>query len=209
MATRIVTVSHAWGAGGESVGRSVAERLGFRYVNEEVITLVADKHGLEAAEVADAERRRGFLERIADDLAAPMMNSAGGILVADAHELGRRDDMRSLIVEAIQDIAECGDAVIVAHAASIPLAGRDDLLRVLITASDSTRIQRLTEGTGGDPASAKKFMAESDRARADYFERFYQIAHELPTYYDLTLNMDALDVEEAVDIIVMAAKRRG
>lgn len=207
MATRIVTISHAWGAGGESVGRAVADRLGFRYVNEEVITIVADKHGLEAAVVADAERRRGFLERIANDLAAPLMNSTGGILVSDAHELGRRDDMRNLIVEAIRDIAERGNAVIVAHAASIPLAGRDDLLRVLITASDDTRLQRLAEGTGGDRASAKKFMAESDAARADYFARFYHIERELPTYYDLTLNMDALDVDEAVDIIVMAARR--
>ena len=50
-------------------------------------------------------------------------------------------------------------------------------------------------------------MEDSDAARADYFERFYRIERELPTYYDLTLNMDALDVDEAVDIIVMAARR--
>jgi cytidylate kinase len=208
MPTRIVTISHAWGSGGEAVGRAVADRLGFRYVNEEVITLVADKHGLEATVVADAERRRTFLERIAEDVATPLINGMSGVLVANAHELGRRAEMRSLIVEAIRDIADRGSAVIVAHAASIPLAGRSDLLRVLITASEETRIQRLAEGTGGDAASARRFMEDSDAARADYFERFYQIERELPTYYDVTLNMDALSVDDAVDIIVTAARRR-
>jgi hypothetical protein len=41
-----VTISHATGAVGESIGRSVAERLGFRYVDEETIEIAARKHGL-------------------------------------------------------------------------------------------------------------------------------------------------------------------
>lgn len=208
MATRIVTISHAWGAGGEAVGRGVAERLGFRYVNEEIITHVAEKHGIEAAIVAEVERRRGFLERIAGDVSS-LLDPTRGVLVSDVAELGRRDDIRHLIVDAIEDIADRGDAVIVAHAASIPLAGRPDLLRVLVTASDDVRVTHLAEGTGGDQEAARKFMQESDAERAAYFQRFYQIEQELPTYYDLTINTDELDVDEAADIIVMAARRRG
>jgi cytidylate kinase len=212
MKTRIVTISHAWGAGGESLGRAIADRLGFRYVNEEVITVVADKHGLEASMVADVERRRGFLARIAGDLGGVATIAAtsegGGILVSDVSALTKRDDMRALILEAIEDIAERGNCVIVAHAASIPLAGRDDLLRVLVTASDKTRVQRLAEGTGGDSRAAERFMEESDAARADYFQRFYRIKRELPTHYDLVINTDTLEFDEAADIIVAAARRR-
>src|SRR5688572_9127286 len=207
MATRIVTISHAWGAGGEAVGRAVADRLGFRYVNEEVITHVAEKHGLEATVVAEAERRKGFLDRIGTDVAT-LLDATRGVPVADVQTLGRREDIRHLIVEAIGDIADRGDAVIVSHAASIPLAGRPDLLRVLVTASEEVRITALSEGTGGDRHAARKFMEESDAARADYFLDFYDIARELPTYYDLTINTDQLDINEAADIIVMAARRR-
>ena len=207
MATRIVTISHAWGAGGEAVGRAVADRLGFRYVNEEVITHVAEKHGIEAAVVAGAERRKGFLDRIGTDVST-LLDATRGVLVADVHALGRREDIRHLIVEAIGDIADQGDAVIVSHAASIPLAGRSDLLRVLVTASDEVRITALAEGTGGNRTAARKFMEESDAARAEYFLDFYDIAQELPTYYDLTINTDQLDINEAADIIVAAARRR-
>jgi hypothetical protein len=63
MATRIVTISHATGAGGDGIGRSVADRLGVRYVDEEIIEIAAKKHGLDATTVADAERRKNLLAR--------------------------------------------------------------------------------------------------------------------------------------------------
>ena len=36
MPTRVVTISHTTGARGEAIGRTVADRLGFRYVDEEI-----------------------------------------------------------------------------------------------------------------------------------------------------------------------------
>src|SRR5258705_10206399 len=59
--TRVVTISHATGAGGETIGRTVADRLGFRYIDEEIITLAAEKEEGDAALVADTERRKSFL----------------------------------------------------------------------------------------------------------------------------------------------------
>lgn len=210
MATRIVTISHAWGAGGESIGRSVADRLGFRYVDEEIISIAAEKQGLDPTVVADAEKRRGLLARILDDLAeAPMIDPSGaaGLITPEAMGFTRREDLRALIVEAIREVAQRGRVVIVSHAAGIPLAGRDDLLRVLVTASFDTRVRRFAESTRSDKAAAEKLMKESDAARGDYFRRFYRIEHELPTHYDLVINTDALTPEEAIDIVVAAAPR--
>ena len=53
MARTVVCISHAAGAGGEEVGRLVAERLGFLYVNEEIVARAAAKGGVDAADVAD------------------------------------------------------------------------------------------------------------------------------------------------------------
>jgi len=211
MQTRIVAISHAWGSGGENIGRAVADALRFRYVNEEVITLAADKHGLDERIVADVERRKGLLHRLVEGLRGNVVVHAvrKGVLVSDANALARRKDMRAFIVGALHDIAAHGNAVIVAHAASMALAGRSDLFRVLVTASEQTRIDRLAEGTGRDRLSARQFMQESDAARADYFWRFYQIKDELPTHYDLVVNTDMLSLDEAVDVIVAAARRRG
>jgi Cytidylate kinase-like family len=78
--TRIVTISHATGAGGTNIGRSVAKGLGFRYVDEEIIQLAAERYGVDAELVADAERRKSLLDRILNDIvAAPMMDPTGGM----------------------------------------------------------------------------------------------------------------------------------
>lgn len=208
MPTRIVTISHVSGGLGDSVGRAVADRLGFRHVNEDVITMAAQRHGLDEATVADAERRRSLLERIAEDFSGPVMDPTGGMLIQDVEAFARRDDVRQLIVHAIRDLADQGQVVIVAHAAAIPLADRKDVLRVMVTASDEVRTARLAEGYGGDKTAAAKFLKQSDAGRADYFQRFYKIRQETPIHYDVVLNTDTLDVDETADIIVAAARRR-
>jgi cytidylate kinase len=206
--TRIVTISHTTGAGGDNIGLSVAKGLGFRYVDEEIIHLAAERHGLDAEVVADAERRRSLLDRIINDLAtAPMMEPTGGIIMLPPEAFVTREDLRALIVEAIKETAERGQVVIVSHAAGIPLGGRPDLLRVLITASFETRAQRLGEATRTKRADAEKRLTDSDAGRADYFLRFYRIERELPTHYDLVINTDLLKAEEASNIVIAAAQR--
>jgi hypothetical protein len=56
----VVCISRAWGAGGEDVGRLVAERLGFAYVDEEIITRAAERGGLDPDTVADQEQRKSL-----------------------------------------------------------------------------------------------------------------------------------------------------
>ena len=206
--TRIVTISHATGAGGDNVGRSVARGLGFRYVDEEIIQLAAERHGVDPQLVMDAERRKGLLERILNDMTATStMAESSGMIMLPPSAFVTREDLRALIVEAIKETAERGQVVIVSHAAGIPLAGRPDLLRVLITASFEPRAERLAEATRGEQADAEKSLKNSDAGRADYFLRFYRIERELPTHYDLVINTDVLSPEEATDIVIAAARR--
>ena len=208
MATRVVTLSHATGAGGETAGRTVAKQLGFYYVDEEIINLAAKKEGLDAAVVADEERRKSFLERFLAGLSeTPIADGTVGVLIPEAL-MTRSENLRTVIVEAIHEIAERGQAVIVSHAASIPLAGRADVLRVLITASVETRVQRVARAGRSGSSDAARFIRDNDAGRADYFQRFYRIERELPTHYDLVINTDALTADEAADIIVNTVRRR-
>lgn len=208
MPTRVIAISHSTGAGGEAVGRTVAAQLGFRYIDEEIITLAADKEGFDPAVVADAERRKGFLARLFSG--PPVMDASGsGFVTPEAVIASRSAELiPALLVEAIRDTAERGQTVIVSHAASIPLAGRADVLRVLVTASFDTRVQRVAGEHRGGAAAAVRLVRDSDAGRADYFQRFYRIDRELPTHYDVVVNTDMLTADEAADIVVAATHRR-
>jgi cytidylate kinase len=118
-----------------------------------------------------------------------------------------QEALRQLIRDAITEIARRGDAVIVAHAASLALAGEKDLLRVLITGSAKARARRLwLTGALINEEDAGRAVAESDRERQLYLERFFRVREELPTHYDLVINTDVLQINQAVEAIVAAAQ---
>jgi cytidylate kinase len=207
MARTVVCISHAAGAGGEEVGRLVAERLGFLYVNEEIVAGAAAKGGVDAADVADEERRKSLAARALNAIAqgggeAWTLGAVGPL--SSPEQLGS-DDIRSLIRETIEQTAARGKAVIVAHAASYAIGHGDGVLRVLVTASPETRTTRVAEAEGLDQAGAARALKESDAGRADYLKRFYDVREESPTHYDVVLNTDALTVEQAAELIAQAA----
>ena len=114
--------------------------------------------------------------------------------------------LRALIREVIEEVAKEGKAVIVAHAASMALAGSDGVLRILVTAPAERRARRLVEAAEVSLREAKAAVKRSDRERTDYFKRFYDLTEELPTHYDLVVNTEALTPEQAVSAIVAAAE---
>jgi Cytidylate kinase-like family len=191
MASTVVCISRTLGAGGEEVGRLVAGKLGFDYVDEDIVTRAAQRGEVSPEDVADAERRKSVLRRLLAELGTGSAVETYGLAPAGGD---LPDDMRALIREAIEEVAARGNVVIVAHAASFALAGREGVLRVLVTASPDTRASRY-EGS----------IKDSDSERAAYLSRFYGVEHELPTHYDVVLNTDAVSVERAADMIALAA----
>ena len=200
MTCRVVCISHASGAEGEAVGRLVADRLGFLYVDDDIVARAAARGGISPADVADAERRKSLVGRLLESLAES--SEVGPSVLTPGVD---RDDVRALIRETIERTAALGNAVIVAHAASHVVEPGDAALRVLVTASPSTRADRLRTAEALDPAKAARAVKDSDAGRRDYLKRFYDVDEELPTHYDIVVNTDALSVELAAELITRAA----
>jgi cytidylate kinase len=216
--SRIICVSHPTGAGGESVGLAVSDRLGFRYVDDEVVESAADSVGLDPAVVSNVERRKSLVARVLDRVAetggerrprvSPSLGASArgqATFPAPVREMPSGEDLRALIRDVIRDVAEEGNVVIVAHAASMALAGTEDVLRVLVTASPETRARRLTEATQVDARQAAKAIRDEDAARDDYLARFYGVERELPTHYDLVVNTDLISPDRAAELVLLAA----
>jgi cytidylate kinase len=204
----VIAISRATGAGAEEIAEAVAQELGFRVVDEEIVSRAAEKHGFDEDIVKEAERRRPLILRLLDEVATSHV-SFGMTAPAPADDSGnvlRSETVRSVIRDAIAEAAAQGDVVIVAHAASLALADVDGILRVLVTASPETRARRLAAAGGLKPDDAAREIRASDRARADYFKRFYSLDAELPTHYDLVLNTDRLKPEQAAALVAAAAR---
>jgi cytidylate kinase len=218
MATSVVCLSRTLAAGGEEIGRQVAARLGFRYVDEEIVLKAAEKENVDAQTVADAERRQTLIERLLEGIAAtPLDPIESGLIhpaaIATGLELTTplpaqgREHYRELIRTVIHETAAQGNVVIVAHGAAMALAGTPGLLRVLVTASTESRTQRLVATGEMDNEKARKEVKRSDANRRDFFKRFYSVTEERPTHYDLVINTDVLSQQQAASAIVAAAEQ--
>lgn len=207
MPAHAVCISRAIWTGAEEIAEDVARQLGFRCVDEEIISAAAERRNLTAAQVASAEQRKSMLAQFLQDI------KRGGIGEMINYIPGQRalpasvDDVRVLIRDAIRETADQGNVVIVAHAASYAVGQRKDVLRVLITGSPFTRASRWVAGSGGkSPREAADTIQQSDEARANYVKRFYDVDHEAPDHYDLTLSTDKMSPALITQLIVRAAQ---
>src|SRR5215469_1332672 len=124
----VICISHAEGAEGVAVGRAVAEKLGYAFADDKIVSEAARSAGIFAESVSYAESK-----------------DAKRAIEVDFGRIEKTEKLRELIKTAIEAAADRGSIVITSHAASYALADRDDLLRVLVTAPDETRAARIAD----------------------------------------------------------------
>ncbi|MBC5763774.1 AAA family ATPase [Ramlibacter albus] len=207
MPAKAICISRAIWTRAETIAANVARELGYRCIDEEILTVAAEKRNLSAAEVADSEKRKGVLQQFVDDI------RRGGVGEMINYIPGQRtlptaaDDVRVVIRDAILETVDAGNVVIVAHAASYAAGSRKDVLRVLITGSPMARATRwVAQSNGKGIREAQETIAESDEARASYIRRFYGVEHEAPDDYDLVVSTDKLTPESITQLILQAAR---
>jgi cytidylate kinase len=201
----VVCISRTLAAGGEDIAQNVATALGFRYADELIVRRAAEAAGVNPNEVIHAEKTPGLVVRILESIGrSPAV--AEGAYVHSVATLDNTPDYEALVGNVVREVAAEGKVVIVAHGASIPLAGTPGVVRVLVTASPETRARRLAEAQGLDESKAKRTIRESDDQRRAFLRRFYDVSEESPHHYDLVVNTDTLSPEKATEIILLAVR---
>lgn len=208
MAHRVITVARQVGTAGEEVARSVAVRLGFRYIDYQVIQDAAREAGVSPETVSEAEHTPSLITRLLEALARtpsmPVAAWADPVPLATSPLLTSAD-YRRFVEDVIRDLAGTGSCVIVGHAAQVTLRDRPDTLRVLITGSRKGRARRIMAGMGVDEKSAVQTAERTDAERVDFFRRFYDTGWLSPWTYDLCLNTDQISPERAAEVVVEVA----
>jgi cytidylate kinase len=208
MTTRVISISRQVGTAGEEVAQAVANRLGFRYVDYQVIQEAAAEAGVSPETVSEAEHSPSLLTRILEALARnPAMPAAGWAdpVPLSTSPLYTSADYRRFLEDVIRDLADRGNCVIVGHAAQVILRDRPDTVRVLVTGSPKYRARRIMAGMGVDEKEALKIIERTDTERLDYFRRFYDTGWLTPSTYDLCISTDRISPGQAADVIVQFA----
>jgi cytidylate kinase len=205
----IITISRQFGAGGSEVARRVAEDLGWRVVDNEMIDEVARRAGLAPEEVARKEERApGFLERLTRALArsVPELFSGAGEKVPEPEEA----QIVRVTERVVGEVAAAGRAVMVgrAGAAVLSAGGEHDAMHVKLVAPVPFRVAAAMQRLSIDRDAATRLLQETDANRARYVQQNYLRDWDDATSYHMVLNTGVLGLEEATRVIVESARRR-
>jgi cytidylate kinase len=189
-----VAIASLPGAGGEAVGRLVAERLGHGCFGREIVDAIADRRGIphELMHGLD-ERVRSAVERY---LAAGFQE----------HRFTESEYMKE-IARFVTPIARRGGAVFVGRGAAF-LLQHERALRVLVVAPFDSRVERWVKERGLPGPEATELLRLEDEKRLDFVRHHFQARLDDPRAYDLALNTASLGVEAAADDVVYAYRRR-
>jgi cytidylate kinase len=211
MNTRVVSIARQAGCAGEEVARALAEQLGFRYVDYQIIQRAAQEAGVSPETVSEAEHTPSVMTRLLEALARNPSIPVGAWadpVPLTASPLYTSTDYRRFVEQVIRDLADQGRCVIIGHAGQVILRERLDTVKVLVTGSRDFRVRRLMNGMNVDDKTALKTIERTDTERLDYYKRFYDSGWLAPCSYDLSVNTDHLNPAQAAQVVATVCSLR-
>jgi cytidylate kinase len=201
-----VAISRQFGSGGARVGLDVAQRLGFKYADREILAEAARALDMETDELAPLEERvRGFWDTLAG------MFSRGPVEGPYTPALPRISEAELFHAEReiIEALADRGAAVIVGRGAAHILRERTNVIRVFLHAPLEQRVTvALEEYSLESRAPAPALDRASVPQRARFARAFTTPDWCHATMYDISLNTATTGFERAADLIVSLVRER-
>jgi hypothetical protein len=195
----IVAIGRELGAGGREIGERTAELLGAQLLDKEIVNLVAARIGAPAQFVeARDETVEGFVDRL-----FRVITAASPEAYTDSEALDWSEErLVELTANIIREHAAGDPLVVIGRGAPVLLRGRPDLLRVFITASMDTRVERWMRRSGKSREEALRDLRSSDQHRSAYMQTHYKVDWRDVRLYDLVLNTDRMTFAAAALAIV-------
>lgn len=196
----VITISRQIASGGVYIGRRVARRLGYKYVDREILEKAAEQLGADRAALAAVEERcSSFL----DDLVKSF--SFGAPEAAYVAPSGRPVYDREVFEtesRAIKTLVDRYDCVVVGHAAFFVLRGRSNVINVLIHAPEDFRIKRLQEFQHISADQARAEILKADRQRKTFIRTMTRLEWEDAKNYHLTVNSQTAGFMNVENMII-------
>jgi cytidylate kinase len=182
----IITISRGSASGGLSLATGLADRLGYQLVSREDIIAEASRFGVSEERLQEAILKPfRFMERFRD----------------------QRRQYLAFVQEALCERAK-GDRIIYhGNAGHLLLSGISHVLCVRLIAPLAYRIAAVMERRQLTREDAVRYIEQMDRQRQSWTRYLYGVDWLDPSLYDLTVNLQTLQVEGAVDLVAATALR--
>ena len=200
----IITIGRECGSGGRHIGKKLAEELGIKCYDKELIDVAVKKSGLckEIFETHDEKPTSSFLYSLVMDTYSLGYASSAYMDMPLNHKVFLAQ------FDTIKQIASEESCVIIGRCADYALADFQNVVTVFITADEDVKINTLMGRHDMTEAQAKSFMAKTDKKRASYYNYYSSKRWGDSKSYDLCINSSKVGLEGAIRIIKAFAEEK-
>ncbi|MCR5747892.1 MAG: cytidylate kinase-like family protein [Lachnospiraceae bacterium] len=205
----VITIGRQFGSGGREIGQKVASEFGIKCYDKELLARAAKDSGLceEVFEHHDEVPTNSFLYNLVMDTYSFGYNSSAYVDMPVSHKVFLAQ------FETIKKLADEEPCIIVGRCADYALAGRDNLIRIFISADEQTKTQRIMERFNLSEQQAKDMCVKKDKQRRSYYDYYSSKKWGNVNTYDLSINSSVLGLDGTAELIIQyvydVEKRRG
>ena len=192
----IVTIARGYGSGGKTIGKMLADKLGAKFYDKELLRLASDASGINEALFGESD------EKTSSGVFKKPKVYKGEIISPSESKFTSEENLFNYQAMVIKHLAAESPCVIVGRCADYVLRDDPSGVRVFVYADEENCIKNVADVRGiTDRREAIKRITSIDKERAAYYKAHTGREWIDARNYDLCLNSGNLGFEKCVEII--------
>jgi cytidylate kinase len=197
----VITISRQFGAGGKTIGRRVADTLGYYYADEDIIDRAVveasiSPGGKKILETEPSDKVKRFISKL-----NPFGTSLMELPLSDKERYIDGFKYFELLNLIIPKIAKDGNAVIVGRGGQYILHNFENTYHILLIAKQEDKIKFMEDNYRVSSTRAVQMIKRMNKRRANLYSFFGKKDYDDPKLYGIILNMSLLSIDKAEKLI--------
>jgi len=195
----VITISRQYGAGGKTLGKMIADKLGYEFADSEIVAKVAEMANVSTHWVETVENEAGgklsrFITRM---VSKPLVDR----ILKDERGYIDEEIYLDYLVLIIAQIADEGDVVVLGRGSQYILDDHPDAFHILMLDEFENRVRFMKENYELSDSRASKVVKGEDKRRKALYQKLGKTDYDDPFLYHLVLNMGRLSLEDAAKMV--------
>ena len=199
----IITIGRQYGSGGRELGEKLAQKLGYKFYDQELVEMAAEKSNMHASILHQAD------EKASKSLLYSIVTSMDSRFLNPYYDLPINDKLFIEQSNIIKSLAEEGNCVIVGRCADYVIeSSKMKSIDLFIYASMEHRIERIAEKYELSADKAKDKIKKIEKGRKAYYNYYSNKEWGNISNYDLCISTSHISIDDAVDVVFDFIKKR-
>lgn len=193
----VITIARQYGSGGKTVGKMLAEKMGIPWYSRDILKMASEMSGINEQLFMQSDERlkSGLFKRIAPEI------YTGELIPPESSDFVSAKNLFNYQAEVIKRLAKSQSCIIIGRAADFVLKDYPNVVSVFVHGSESFNLARAMEQNSMTEDEMKKFIAKTDKYRAEFYKHYTGREWTDARNYDLCLNSSKLGFEKCVEEI--------